>query len=101
MARDLWTADRRLYLNAAGKAVEADDPSRAELLVAAGNTIPRARAVALGLVEAEPEPDPAASPLKNRGRAPVNKLRTTPPADKTAAKTADPGGARDTTEPTP
>lgn len=47
--RAMWTADRRLYLDKAGKAVEADSPDRVTLLVAEGGQIPQERAAALGL----------------------------------------------------
>lgn len=47
--RALWTADRRLYLDKAGKVVEADNPDRQTLLVAEGGQIPTERAQALGL----------------------------------------------------
>lgn len=51
--KNLWTADRRLYLDRAGKVVEADDPTRATLLVAGpGATIPYAQAETLGLTGA-------------------------------------------------
>lgn len=63
--------ERRLYLDAAGSVVEADDPTRAELLAAAGTEISDARARALGLVEPEPEAttesEPEAAP-RRRGR---------------------------------
>ena len=68
MATNLWTADRRLYLDSTGKAVEANDPTRASLLVAVGNTIPLEQAHALGLVT---EPSPAKAPKPNRSKAPI------------------------------
>ena len=55
---NLWTADRRIYLDAHGKAVEAKDPTRVSLLVAVGNTIPLTQAMALGLVATEPAVTP-------------------------------------------
>lgn len=59
MATNIWTADRRLYLDKDGKPVEADDPGRATLLVNAGGSIPIERAKALGLVaQAERKPGP-------------------------------------------
>lgn len=48
--RNSYTADRRIYRNAAGALVEADDPTRLTLVIAEGQTIPRARAEQLGLV---------------------------------------------------
>ena len=73
-----YIADRRLYLDKNGKVVEANDPTRAVLLVGAGGTLPEARARELGLV-AVPAPvedekakaDPPAT--KARKAAPENK----------------------------
>jgi hypothetical protein len=54
MASNVWTANRRLYLDKAGRVVEADDPNRASLLVPAGGALPLDRARELGLLgEAE------------------------------------------------
>lgn len=39
MAESGWTADRRLYLDAEGNVVEADDPKRATLLVGKGGRL--------------------------------------------------------------
>jgi hypothetical protein len=64
--RNTWTADRRLYLDKNGKVVEANDPTRARLLVAAGATIPLDRARELGLVE---EAKAKATPTENKLRA--------------------------------
>lgn len=50
VADTTWTAPRRLYLNKEGAVVEADDPERESLLVAAGGHIPLAQAQTLGLV---------------------------------------------------
>ncbi len=69
MVTNLWTADRRLYLDSAGKAVEANDPTRRSLLVAVGNTIPLEQAHALGLV-VEPT-SPSKAPKPNKGKPPV------------------------------
>jgi hypothetical protein len=49
MAPNVYTADRRLYLNAEGAVVEADDPARATLLVPEGGILPLERARELGL----------------------------------------------------
>lgn len=71
--KNLWTADRRLYLDRAGKLVEADDPTRATLLAAGpGATIPYAQAEALGLtggavLGAAPDAAPAAPAERRPG----------------------------------
>ena len=49
----LYISRERLYLNSEGNVVKANDPSRATLLVAAGGSMPMARAQELGLVEAD------------------------------------------------
>lgn len=69
--RNEWVADRRLYLDKDGKVVEANDPSRATLLVAAGNTIPIEDAERLGLTKASQGPS-------------ENKLRVGPAQNKVA-----------------
>ena len=68
----LWTSDRRLYLDAAGKIVEKDNPARVTLLVAAGGTIPMEQAVSLGLAEAPTavDPDEAAVTTRRSGKGP-------------------------------
>ncbi len=82
-ARNIWTSDRRLYLDAAGKVVEADDPTRATLLVNAGGAIPIERAEALGLVNAPAaEPQPAPEGEKAKAKAPANKAKSAPEEDK-------------------
>ena len=68
--RNEWTADRRLYLDKDGKVVEADDPTRATLLAAAGNTIPIEVAERLGLTG------------EKARLAPANKLRAGPGENK-------------------
>lgn len=75
MASNLWTSDRRIYLDAAGAAVEADDPTRVSLLVAAGGTIPLTEAERLGLVTVTPAEVKVAAPKtnKSRAKAPENK----------------------------
>lgn len=83
MATTTWTSDRRLYLDAAGRVVEAGDPARAILLVIAGGTLPLARARALGLVRDDPPPAPAppdepapAAAAEPKGKpAPANKAK--------------------------
>lgn len=74
MASNLWTADRRLYLDQSGKVVEADDPTRVTLLVAEGGTIPLADAERYGLVAVEPQQVKAIKPEANKSKkAPENK----------------------------
>lgn len=74
MATNLWTADRRIYLDAKGAAVEADDPTRQTLLVAQGSTIPLAEAERLGLIEVTPaEVKVKAAPSNKAKSAPANK----------------------------
>lgn len=78
MAREskaTWTSDRRLYLNAAGQVVEADDPSRVSLLVAQGAALPADVAQRYGLtgnnatLGASPEPDAGAEAQASGARA--------------------------------
>ncbi|HVZ40622.1 MAG TPA: hypothetical protein VHI13_15185 [Candidatus Kapabacteria bacterium] len=59
-AGTMYTADRRLYLDAEGRVCEADSPKRLSLLVPAGGQIPMELAERLGLVAAEP-PGPGLS----------------------------------------
>lgn len=74
MASNMWTADRRLYLDKDGKAVEADDPARVSLLVAAGGTIPLSDAERYGLVTVTPAEVKAKAPTPNKAKAaPENK----------------------------
>ncbi len=67
-----YIADRRLYLDNNGTVVEANDPTRATLLVAVGATLPEARARELGLL-VEQKAKPAAPENKARRAAPENK----------------------------
>lgn len=78
MAENTWTADRRLYLDKDGKVVEADDPTRARLLIAQGGALPIEQAKALGLVVEEKA---AAAPA-------AQKLSAGPSANKAAATAA-------------
>lgn len=80
MATNLWTADRRLYLNAEGKVVEADDPTRQSLLVAQGGTIPLADAERLGIVTVTPAQITTVAPAggEKAKAAPANKAKTAP-----------------------
>lgn len=69
MASNLYTADRRLYLDKDGKVVEADDPTRTRLLVAAGGTMPLEDAERYGLIGDKakaPEANKAAAPKANK-----------------------------------
>lgn len=49
--KGVWTSDRRIYLDKDGNAVEAKDPARVSLLVAAGCTLPMETARRYGLVK--------------------------------------------------
>lgn len=49
--KGVWTSDRRIYLDKDGNAVEAKDPARVSLLVAAGCTLPIETARRYGLVK--------------------------------------------------
>ena len=69
MASNLWTSDRRLYLDKDGKVVEADDPTRQSLLVAAGGTIPLADAERYGLVTVTHEVKAKSAPA-NKAKQP-------------------------------
>jgi len=64
MINGMWTADRRVFLDANGKAVDEKDPSKVELLIAPGQKMEMAKAVELGLVEQPVEP-------KAKGKAPA------------------------------
>lgn len=78
-----WCSPERLYLNAQGKAVKADDPARVSLLVAAGGCIPMAQAQGLGLVS---EPAPEAPAQKAVTTAPATKAITVAPQNKGKGK---------------
>lgn len=85
MASNMWTADRRLYLDKDGKVVEADDPSRASLLVAQGGTIPLADAERYGLIKVTPavienvQPQaPEGGDAQKMKAAPANKAKAAP-----------------------
>ena len=54
--------DRRLYLDADGAVVEADDPKAAFLLGAEGAEIPYTRALELGIVKAPAKKPTEAAP---------------------------------------
>lgn len=71
----MYTATERLYLDAEGKVVKADDPNRTSLLVAAGGSLTDAEARRYGLLDA-PEAK-AAEPKVNKsiGKAPANKAK--------------------------
>ena len=80
MATNLWTSDRRIYLNAEGKAVEADDPTKQSLLVAQGGTIPLADAEKYGLVTVTPAQVTTVAPASSEKAkaAPTNKAKAAP-----------------------
>lgn len=88
MASNLWTSDRRLYLDKDGKVVEADNPTRLSLLVAAGGTIPLADAERYGLVTVTPaviesvKPEAPEDELKTKAPAPDNKAKAKAPENK-------------------
>lgn len=75
MAKNLWTADRRIYLDKDGKAVEADDPTRASLLVAQGGTLPLEEAERLGLLAAPAPVVPVPAEEKAKSEPPANKAK--------------------------
>ena len=54
-----FKSDRRLYVDANDKVVEADSPDRAKLLVSAGGSLPMEDARRYGLVAEEPRQKPA------------------------------------------
>lgn len=68
---EMWTSDRRLYLDKDGNVVE-EGGAKTALLVGAGGTLPMERARELGLVATE---EKAAAPKANKARtaAPENK----------------------------
>jgi len=49
--KSLWKSPQRIYLNAKGKPVPANDPTRVSLLVAEGGVLPIERARELGLLD--------------------------------------------------
>lgn len=69
-----YFSTERLYLDAAGKVVKEDDPSKVSLLVGAGGMIPEERARELGLIEEKAKAEPAA-----------NKQKAAPAANKSKA----------------
>lgn len=78
MASNLWTSDRRLYLDKDGKVVEANDPTKQRLLVAQGGTIPLEDAERYGLITVTPA---IVAPVEKAKEAPANKAAT-PKANK-------------------
>jgi hypothetical protein len=58
----LWTANRRIYVDAFGNVVHERDPSRRTLLCPRGGQIPYATALELGLVEEKQKPAPDIAP---------------------------------------
>lgn len=55
-----YISDKRLYMDKDGNLVDEKDPARHTLVVAAGGSIPRERAVELGLVGEEAAPESSA-----------------------------------------
>ena len=86
MSNSQWTADRRVFLDASGNAVEESDPTRIELLVAPGRKIPMDYAISLGLVKnEEPTPEPetkAQDPVEDKAVKPVSDKTVKPKAKK-------------------
>lgn len=56
-----YTSNERLYLDADGKVVKADDPNRVSLLVAEGGVLDAATAKQYNLGQPAPAPAPAAA----------------------------------------
>lgn len=54
-----WKSDRRLYVDAGDRVVEADDPNRAKLLVNKGGHLPMEEARRYGLVQDASDAPPA------------------------------------------
>jgi hypothetical protein len=75
VADNSYTADRRLYTDADGNVVEADDPNRQTLLVAAGGSLPIEEATRYGLNVEQ----------KAVSKAPQNKAVSGPEESKDAA----------------
>jgi hypothetical protein len=69
----MYTATERLYLDADGKVVKADDPARRSLLINTGQTMPEEQARELGLIEDEAKAADRPTETKARSRAPENK----------------------------
>lgn len=77
MNQPMWTADRRIFLDANGNAVEDKDPTRVSLLVAPGHKIPMSQAIELGLVtlptKAIIQPEvKAVAPVSNKAVKPAS-----------------------------
>jgi hypothetical protein len=82
MASNVWTASERLYLTKDGRAVKADDPDRASLLVPAGGTLPLERARELGLVTDAAQAEPVAEPNPIKRAPSANKVKAVPAEEK-------------------
>ncbi len=86
-----WTANRDLYFNTQGHAVEAGDPSAAFLLVRAGRTLTAAQMKQYKVKKAAPR-SKADKPAKPKAEAkPAAKK---PAAGKSAAKPKPKGGKK-------
>ena len=84
MKDQMWTADRRIFLDPNGNAVEANDRTRVSLLVAPGLKIPMKQAIELGLVKTEertPETK-AQDPVEDKAVKPVSDKSVKPKAKK-------------------
>jgi hypothetical protein len=94
---EVYTASERLYEDAEGNVVRADDPARRKLLLAEGAQMPMADAERLGILDLEPaepagkadvvvEEDEAEAEPKGGAKAvkaaPANKAVSAPKADK-------------------
>lgn len=89
MASNLWTADRRLYLDKDRKVVEADDPTRQSLLVAQGGTIPLADAERYGLITVTPAVITPVAPAGDEKASDDTQKMKPAPANKAAAPKAN------------
>ena len=81
-------SDRRLYLDAEGKVVEADDPNRATLLVSEGGTLPMEDARRYGLLNEAAE---KAAPEAARGQETARTASETQGRSAEAPRPADAG----------
>jgi len=77
-----WTSPRRLYLTADGAVVEATDPRKRTLLVAAHGSMLLAEAERLGLVDPPAPPAPVVVPDPPPTPAPAGKALAAPPQTK-------------------
>jgi hypothetical protein len=92
----MWKADRRLYLDRAGKVVEADDPTKHKLLVNKDQSLPLAQARELGLTDDQDAPTPSAREQRAKELQPaVNESAgEAEPAEPAATTDEKPKGAK-------